>query len=393
MSGGALSRVVRWRRAFGRLAGCALLAVSSTSPGAPALPPDPMGVINTLPAASPHWMWVNDFVFPHMSDGQALLIDGDSGKFLGQLSTGFAFARIVIPRDGKVIYSPETYFSRGTRGERTDVVSLYDPKTLAVIGEIGIPPKRSSNMPMLANSALTDDDRFLLIYNFNPAQSVTVVDTRTRKFVGEVEIAGCALVFPTGARSFFSMCADGSLLDVRLDDAGQMSEQRRTARMFDVAKDPVTEKAVRIDDTWLFVSFGGTLYPVSMTSAGLVAGETWSLLSASERQQSWRPGGLQQLAVHPGLKRLYAIMHQGPIDTHKDPGKDVWVYDLARKTRVGQLALKQPAGSIQVTPDAKPLLFAIFIGSSTTDVYDAVSGAHLRSIESIGTTPTIMVHP
>ena len=51
----------------------------------------PIGVVNTLPVASPHWMWVNDFVFPHMSDGQALLVDGDTGAFLGQLSTGFAF--------------------------------------------------------------------------------------------------------------------------------------------------------------------------------------------------------------------------------------------------------------------------------------------------------------
>ena len=58
-------------------------------------------------------------------------------------------------------------------------------------------------MPMMANSELTDDERFLLIYNFNPAQSVTVVDTKTRKFVGEIETAGCALVYPTGPRSFF----------------------------------------------------------------------------------------------------------------------------------------------------------------------------------------------
>jgi methylamine dehydrogenase heavy chain len=367
--------------------------VSAPASAASTLPPDPIGVVNALGAPSPHWMWVNDFVFPHMTDGQALLVDGDSGRFLGLLSTGFGFNRIVIPKDGSVIYSPETYFARGTRGERTDVVSLYDPRTLAPIGEIGIPAKRSSNMPMMSNSQLTDDDRFLLIYNFNPAQSVTVVDTRTRKFVGEIETAGCALVFPTGPRSFFSMCADGTLLDVHLNERGTVASQARTVRMFDVAQDPVTEKGVRIGNSWLFVSFGGTLYPVNITAAGLMPGEKWSLLSADERQQSWRPGGLQQLAVHAGLKRLYAIVHQGPIESHKDPGKDVWVYDLARKARIQKIALKNPAGSIQVTRDAKPLLFAIFIESTTTDVYDASSGAHLRSIENVGTTPTIMVNP
>ena len=243
------------------------------------------------------------------------------------------------------------------------MVTLYDSRTLSVIGEIGIPAKRSSNMPMMANSQLTDDDRFLLIYNFNPAQSVTVVDTQTRRFVGEIETAGCALVFPTGARSFFSVCADGALLDVRLKDTGEMASHRRTARMFDVEKDPVTEKAVRAGDTWLFASFGGTVFPVNITPMGLVAGKTWSLVSAAERQQSWRPGGLQHLAVHPESKRLYAIMHQGPADTHKDPGKDVWVYDLTRQARVQRIGLKNVAGSIQVTRDANPLLFAIFIGS------------------------------
>src|SRR5260370_23322534 len=75
---------------------------------------DPRGTILSLPAtASPHWVWVNDFVFPHMPDGQALLVDGDSGRFLGMLSTGISFGRLVPAKDGKLIFSPETYFSRG----------------------------------------------------------------------------------------------------------------------------------------------------------------------------------------------------------------------------------------------------------------------------------------
>jgi methylamine dehydrogenase heavy chain len=376
--------------------GSVVLVLSLTLPAraeAAPLPADPLAVVATLPAPSPHWVWVNDFVFPHMTDGQAILVDGDSGRFLGMLSTGFGFTRIDLSRDGKVIYSPETYFSRGTRGERTDVVTLYDPRTLTPIQEIAIPAKRSSNMPMMSNSELTDDERFLLIYNFNPAQSVTVVDTQTRKFVGEIETAGCALVYPTGPRSFFSVCADGALLDVHLDDTGHASSQQRTQRMFDVGTDPVTEKGVRVGSTWTFVSFGGTFYPVNITANGLAPGARWSLLSADERKHDWRPGGLQQLAAHAGLNRIYSIMHQGPVESHKDPGKEVWVYDLARKSRIQRIALKNPAGSIQVTRDAKPLLFAVFIDSTTTDVYDATTGAHLRSVENVGTTPTILVTP
>lgn len=380
-------------RGFLIAAGLALTAATPVLQAQTAsLPADPIGQSVTLPAASAHWVWVNDFVFPHMTDGQALLVDGDSGKFLGMLSTGFGFTRINIPRDGKVIWSPESYFSRGTRGERTDVVTLYDARTLKPQQEIVIPAKRASNMPMMSNSELTDDERFLLIYNFNPAQSVTVIDTQSRKFVGEIETAGCALVYPTGPRSFFSVCADGALLDVKLDDAGHAKSQR-TPRMFDVSTDPVTEKGVRVGNTWTFVSFGGTFYQVNITANGPAAGGKWSAVTPAERQQNWRPGGLQQLAVHAGLNRLYSIMHQGTVDTHKDPGMEVWVYDLASKSRTQRITMKNPAGSIQVTRDAKPLLFAAFIGSTTTDVYDAQSGKQLRSIENLGTTPTLLVTP
>jgi methylamine dehydrogenase heavy chain len=342
--------------------------------------------------ASKHWVWVNDFVFPHMSDGMAYLVDGDSGRYLGTLSTGYSFAHLLLSRDGKVIYSPETYFSRGTRGTRTDVVTLYDPGKLTAIGEIVIPPKRSSNLPMIANNVLTDDDRFLLIYNFNPAQSVTVVDTKLRKFVREIETPGCALVYPTGPRSFFSVCGDGSLSLVNLDDNGA-AQQKRTQPLFNLAADPVTEKAVRIGSVWYFVSFAGRIYPLKVDAQQAVMGQSWWLTSDAERKAGWRPGGVQQLAVNAKESRLYAIMHQGGVETHKDPGKDVWVFDVSTRQRLQQFALKNLASSIQLSSDAQPLLYSIFIDSTDLDIYDAASGRLLRSVDHIGTTPTLMVTP
>jgi len=339
-----------------------------------------------------HWVWVNDFVFPHMADGMAYLVDGDSGRYLGTLSTGYGFARVVLPRDGKLIYSPETYFSRGTRGKRTDVVTLYDPATLKPAGEIPIPPKRSSNVPMMANQVLTDDDRFLLIYNFNPAQSVTVVDTKLRKFVGEIETPGCALIYPTGPRSFFSVCGDGSLSLVELDDNGA-ARQQRTPPLFDLAADPVTEKAVRIGHIWYFVSFDGRIYPLEAAADRAVMGPTWWLASEAERKAGWRPGGVQQLAVNPQKSLLYAIMHRGGTETHKDPGKDVWVFDVSTRQRVQQFALQKLASSIQLSGDAQPLLYSIFIEGTDLDIYDAASGKLLRSVDHIGTSPTLLVTP
>jgi methylamine dehydrogenase heavy chain len=382
----------QWRRA--RVTGAALALLLAGSAARAALPPDDPALKSlTLPRPSPHWVWVNDFVFPHMADGMAYLIDADQGRYLGTLSTGYSFSRLVLPRDGKAIYSPETYFSRGTRGTRTDVVTLYDPATLAPIGEIAIPPKRSSNVPNMGNAQLTDDDRFLLIYNFNPAQSVTVVDTASRTFAGEIETAGCALIFPTGPRTFFMVCGDGGALTVTLDEHGQALSKERSGPLFDLAHDPVSEKPVRFHDRWLFVSFDGWVHPVRVTAAGLVAESRWSLATNAERAAGWRPGGVQPFAIHVASGRLYALVHRGALATHKDPGKDIWVYDLATGHRAGHIATKRPSSSIQVSQDAAPLLYSVFQDSNVFDVYDPGTGRLLRSVTEIGTSPTLLVTP
>src|SRR4051812_12840490 len=369
-----------------------LLACLSAASASAADAPNVVTNVVTLPQPTPpHYIWVNDFVFPHMVSGKAMLVDADAGRFVGELDTGFGSMRVVPSLDGRVLYSPETYFSRGTRGERTDVISLYDTAHLSFISEIQIPPKRSSNLPMMANAQLTDDGRFLLVYNFNPSQSITVVDTQARKFVGEIESSGCALIYPTGNRSFFSICADGALLNTVIDDTGKMKSSERTSDpVFDVEHDPVTEKGVRLGDTWYFVTFSGMIYPVK---GGTQLQPAWSLSSAEEKAAKWRPGGLQQLAVHTGMNRLYSIMHQGELDTHKDPGREIWVYDLAKRARIQKIPLQHDTGSIQVSRDAHPLLFCIFIESNVLDIYDATSGKFLRSVTDIGTTPTVLVNP
>jgi len=371
-----------------------LLLVVTAAAARAELPPEPLVNEPPLPAhPSPHWVWVNDIVFQYMADGRAYLIDGDAGKFLGMLNTGYGFNGVVPAHLTSMIYSPETYFSRGTRGVRTDVVTLYDPTTLRATGEIRIPAKRAAIMAMVNAAVLTDDERFLLIYNFTPAQSVTVVDTTNRRFVGEINTSGCALVYPTGPRSFFSICSDGSLLVVKLDAAGKLAGSSHTGVFVDVLGDPVTEKGVRIGDTYWFVSFKGQVLPLKTSAASITPGAGWWLTTAEERRQNWRPGGLQHLAVHQASRQLYAVMHQGGEGSHKDPGRAIWVFDLNKGKHVRTIQTTAPVGSVQVTQDDKPLLFAAFIGSNKLDIYDASSGAHLRTMPEIGLTPTTMVLP
>jgi methylamine dehydrogenase heavy chain len=377
----------------GGLALVLLVGALASSPTPAQLPAEPIGVEQLPPGPHPHWVWVNDFALFALPDGKAFLVDGDAGKMLGLLSTGFSFTSVVVPRSEGVVYAPETYFSRGTRGTRTDVVTIYDAARLQPLGEVRIPPKRASILPMLAGAALTDDDRFLLIYNFTAAQSVSVVDTHTRRFVGEIETAGCALVYPTGPRTFFSICGDGSLLLTTLTDAGKARSRTRTRELFDALKDPLTEKGVRLGDTWLFASFEGTIYPLRSAGADLQLGPTWRLFTSQELAQHWRTGGLQHLALHRKSGRLFALVHRGGPETHKDSGADVWVYDLASHKKVQQITARNKLTSIQVSQDEKPLLFGCSLESNRLDVYDAAAGKYLRSVDSLGLTPSVLVTP
>jgi methylamine dehydrogenase heavy chain len=371
---------------------CVCLGLAAATSFA-ALTPDPVK-IEVLPAKpSSHWVWLSDMAFMHLPDGRAYLVDGDKGQMLGMVSTGFNFVSVLPARDGSVIYSPETYFSRGTRGVRTDVVTLYDPQKLEPVGEIAIPAKRVSAIPMESQAVLTDDDSFLLLYNFTPAQSTTVVDTKNRKFVGEIDTAGCALVYPTGPRSFFSICADGGVLSVRLGEKGNSATRAHSKPLFNRDKDPLTEKAVRLGDTWYFTSYESAIYPIKADALRASLGTTWSLVTDAERAAGWRTGGLQQLAIHRATKRLYAIMHQGPLSTHKDPGNEVWVFDLTTTKRVQKINMKNVVSSIQVSQDDQPLLYGVFMASPVLDIYNAVTGEYLRSVGDLASTPMLLVTP
>ncbi len=360
----------------------------------------------------PHWVWVADILLR-----RSALLDLDRGAFLGMVSTGYIAPTAAFPRSRSEFYWPETYYSRGSRGQRTDVVTIYDTATLSAVDEVTIPPKRAINVLPSGNVALSDDDRFLAVFNMTPATSLSIVDVERRVFVAEIATPGCSLVFAAGPRRFFMLCADGSLLTVNLDDDGREVNMRRAAAFFDPMSDPVTEKAVRHGDRWLFVSFEGTVHPVDVSGDEPHPEKTWSLLAEEDRSASWKIGGYQHLAVHRASGRLYSLMHQGGADSHKDPGTELWVYDLATRTRVQRIELRHPGFSlvsedfdfgrswlwpfnrlpdwlldhgipspgvhqIQVTQDDEPLLVTGSQLGGSLAVYEALSLRFLRRVPS-----------
>ena len=373
---------------FAALACLTLLFASSVTAGE--LEPETLNRVNTLPATpDPHWLWVYDMVYDYMTDGRASLIDGDSGRFLGMLSTGYSFTQLTLPTHHREIYSAETYYSRYTRGTRNDVVTIYSATTLSPIAEIDIPDKRASTIPTPHNAVLTDDDRFMLIFNLTPSTSVTVVDMQARRFVGEVETPGCSLIYPSGSRRFFSLCGDGSLLNVELDDAGAAVRATRSQPFFDPEGDPLSEKGVRANGVWYFVSFDGLLHRVDARTASPQFALPVSLLSETERADGWRIGGVRHLAVHAASGRLYSIVHRGGgQETRKHPGRQIWVYELASLKRQGTIETRADTGLIALSQDDAPLLFTADVARNAIDVYAADSGDFLRSVEQIGYTPT-----
>ena len=355
---------------------------------------DTFGKVEALPATlHPHWVWIADFAATSMPDGRAYLYDGDTARVLGMLNTGFSFNALNIPTHYREIYSAETYYARTTRGKRTDVVSIYDPFRLTPIAEIEIPAKRASTIPRLADSALTDDDRFMSVFNLTPAASLSIVDTVERKFTAEIMTPGCAMTYAAGDRRFFALCGDGSLLMVNITDEGAESVIEKSEPFFNVHEDPILETGVRLGDTWYFVSVLGKIHGVDISGDKPDFLEPWWYLTGKNRQANWRVGGMQPVSLHNKSRHLYLLMHQGDFFTYEDPGPEIWVYDLATQKQIRKIKTNHPSVSIAVSQDDAPLLYTITEDLSSLDIYDATSGEYLRSASELGIVPLLIQVP
>jgi len=370
------------------LTALAALCLAAAAPALAELQPEELTRESLAETMQPHWMWVNDISFDRMLDGRAYLIDADSGQMLGMISSGYGHGVLMLAEDGKTFAVPSTFLTRGTRGERTDVVTFYKTSDLTPGAEPVIPAKRYNGMPFQSVSPVMPGGRFGLVYNFTPEQSVTVIDMQAQKMVGEFATSGCSLVYPTGPSKFFLICGDGALQAATLDAEGKVTLGKTSKKLF-ADDDPVTEKGVWTGSQWLFFTMGGKVHVIDHSRDVPAIVKTWSLTTATDGKD-WRPGALQTAAYHRGTGRLYVLMHQGGADTHKDPGTEIWVYDAAKQTRIERIALESPATSVAVSQDDKPLLYTTMFGETDVKVRDAITGKLLRKIDGFGPTMTII---
>lgn len=106
------------------------------------LPADNIGQEKLAFPPEPHRAYIVDVEFESMVAGRVVVVDPDQKRMLGMVSTGFT-APSTLSRDGKLLYTADLFYSRGTRGTRTDVLTAWDTSTLSPSWEVVIPSKRS----------------------------------------------------------------------------------------------------------------------------------------------------------------------------------------------------------------------------------------------------------
>jgi methylamine dehydrogenase heavy chain len=90
---------------------------------------------------------------------------------------------------------------------------------------------------------------------------------------------------------------------------------------------------------------------------------------------------MQTLAVHHRQQQLYVLMHASTLqpklngsDIHRQPGTEVWAYDIKTQKRTQRVKLKNLVDAIAVSQDDAPLLYASSMYHLAFSIYDARTG-------------------
>src|SRR5437763_16847848 len=101
----------------------AALCLGFGAPACAAPPPLPAEhlTVERLPPRSPHWVYVFDEAFDNELDARVHLFDCDISRRMGQIDAGLT-PSVNRSHAGSTTLVAASYFTRGSRGEHTDVV-------------------------------------------------------------------------------------------------------------------------------------------------------------------------------------------------------------------------------------------------------------------------------
>ena len=340
--------------------------------------------------ATPSRAYVADLAISHIADGRVHIVDAASGNYLGMVTTGYLGQFTVTP-DRKQLLVSAGYYSRLDKGERADVLQIYDLATLKLDGEVALSIKRAQALPYRGLLQTSADGKRVYVQNATPATSVTVIDLASRKVQGEIQTPGCWSIYPAskGNSQFSTLCGDGSVLTIVLDEQGAPVSQKRSAKFFDADVDggALFIHGEAIGSSYYFITFQGVLHQLDLDGAAPVMLGTWPLANATGGKPGWRPGGYAPLAIDGKNGRLYLTMHgKGKEGSHKNPAQEIWAFDLASK----KLLRRAPANrevAIAMSRDGAPLLVGVDAEKATLTTYDAQSLKLLRKMTPVGDMP------
>ena len=391
-----------WRGAGGRAAGrrglaLGVLALLLVFGGGAAgqIEPEVLGVA-TMPAAGENW-------FVAKTGNGAYIWDGESGEMRGMLSLSRRTPAVAAYPPRQEFYAAESYMARGVHGQRTDIVAVYDFANLSPVAEVTL-PERMARLPLRRHLGLLNNGRHLAVMNMNPGYSVSIVDVADKLFIYEISTPGCAMLLPVAEDDFLMVCGDGSLQMIRLDVSGFEDDRVRSRRFFDVQEDPVFDRSTRTAAGWLLITHSGTVFEVGAEGGDILISDGWDIVAEglgggmdrrrdggpgtgrdAERDgqaRGWRPGGREFLSVHRNSGLLYVAMHEGPVDSHHEPGSEIWVLDLNTRRLVHRMEMTEGAvDSLLVTQEAEPIL-VVATEDGGTHIYDAFTFRHRYSLDA-----------
>jgi len=337
----------------------------------------------TIEPPKPGWFYVDGGWFQTGTS----IFDAKTGKMKGMVATS-RLADLAFDPAGRYYYVAETLWSKGNRGTRQDMVSVYDTTEMKLQGEIAI-PNRILIGARKQNFVVSDDGRWGFVYNLSPASSVNVVDLSKRKFVKTIEVPGCAALIPNQG-GFSALCSDGSMATVSM--AGSTPKIRRSEPFFAATDDPIFENFGydKGRGQAVFLTYTGQVFTAKMGATPVISAP-FSIQSAAgyanagtkPLEPAWYPGSRQPMALHKPSGHLFVLMHLGEYWSHKAPGTEIWELDVAGQKVVNRIVLEKPAGNIGVTQDAEPMIF-LNDEEGNGRILDAKTGAEKHSIKHAG---------
>ncbi|MES2157038.1 MAG: amine dehydrogenase large subunit [Pseudomonadota bacterium] len=338
----------------------------------------------TIEPPKPTWFFVDGgWDMPGTS-----IFDSETGKMKGMVETR-RLADMAIDPAGRYYYVAETIWSKGDRGTRQDMVTVYDSKTLDLVTEIAMPGRLLIGARK-NNFIISDDGKTAYVYDFSPASGVNVVDLVKRKLVTAIELPGCASMMPNRGVGFSALCSDGSLATVAIK--GTKADITHSAPFFSASDDPIFDNFAydRKKQESVFLTYTGQIITAKISAtptiaapfsiqaaAGIRVGETKPL------ELNWYPGGRQPMALHRPSGTLFVLMHMGEYWSHKASGSEVWQVDVAGKKVIKRFLLKEPMNNIEVSQTDKPLLYMNGEKGEAL-VLDVATGEEKHKIEKAG---------